>query len=305
MYNLNMVERGSQILQGMVLDRLLRYEDPIAALERICDRISFSNLLHGEAQRLKKEGENTSLIFGCLPTLRGALNHYQDLGVERRELFEVGVLALVEAVSSWDPDKRMKDDKPCYLRVYVGGSINSKLRNCITEAYGLGRDKHDFPLVCLFRQCWLEFLKINGRQPTLREIFPKVHEENIRRLPPLRIEAGLYKKTALIYDSWSAKEQIPLEEANREALDKPPEEILENKFLAEELERALETLPPKETEIIGRRFGFIDGRWETYENIAKDYGVTIERIRQLEEKALARLGHPHRSQRLRDFLVSS
>lgn len=300
-----MVERGSQVLQGMVLDRLLRVKDPVGTLGKNCDRISFPNLSYEETRILKKEGEDTILIFGCLPTLRGALNHYQDLGMERRELFEVGVLELVEAVSSWDPDKRMKDDKPCYLRVYVGKRINSKLQICIAEAYGLGRSRQDFPLVCLFRQCWLEFIENNGRPPSFNEIAFKVLEENKSRLLLSEPDTGrLYKKTALMYDSWLAKDQIPLDKAGRQALDKPPEEILENEFLAEELKRALETLSPRQAEIIRWRFGLIDGRRMTYEKIAEAYGITYERIRQLEEKALARLKHPYRSRRFRDFLVS-
>lgn len=74
-----------------------------------------------------------------------------------------------------------------------------------------------------------------------------------------------------------------------------------NKQMVEEVNAVLGTLTEKEADIIRRRFGFKDGHEETLEEIGKTYGVTRERIRQIEEKAMRRLRHPSRSRRLRDY----
>ena len=68
---------------------------------------------------------------------------------------------------------------------------------------------------------------------------------------------------------------------------------------------ALHTLTAREEEIISRRFGLDGMGTETLEEIAKDYGVTRERIRQIEQKALRKLRHPSRSKKLKDWLEAA
>lgn len=74
-------------------------------------------------------------------------------------------------------------------------------------------------------------------------------------------------------------------------------------MLREELSTALESLTDRERQVVQLRFGLIDGRARTLEEVGKEFNVTRERIRQIEAKALRKLRHPSRSKRLRDFLV--
>ncbi len=74
-------------------------------------------------------------------------------------------------------------------------------------------------------------------------------------------------------------------------------------MLREELETALESLTDRERQVVQLRFGLIDGRARTLEEVGKEFNVTRERIRQIEAKALRKLRHPSRSKRLKDFLV--
>lgn len=81
-----------------------------------------------------------------------------------------------------------------------------------------------------------------------------------------------------------------------------PEEIVERDFLKKTLKEALSTLTPRERTVIYKRFGFEDGSEKTLEDVGKDLGVTRERVRQIEAKALRKLRHPYRSCGLKDFL---
>ena len=73
-------------------------------------------------------------------------------------------------------------------------------------------------------------------------------------------------------------------------------------MLVEAVEEALDDLNDREKEVVRLRFGLVDGQARTLEEVGREFGVTRERIRQIESKTLAKLRHPQRSQKLRDYL---
>ena len=73
-------------------------------------------------------------------------------------------------------------------------------------------------------------------------------------------------------------------------------------MLKKELAEVLETLTDREERVLRLRFGLEDGHTRTLEEVGKEFGVTRERIRQIEAKALRKLRHPSRSRRLKDFM---
>ena len=81
-----------------------------------------------------------------------------------------------------------------------------------------------------------------------------------------------------------------------------PADAASHQLLKEQVEDVLETLSEREAKVLQLRFGLEDGRSRTLEEVGKDFGVTRERIRQIEAKALRKLRHPMRSKKLRDFL---
>ena len=72
--------------------------------------------------------------------------------------------------------------------------------------------------------------------------------------------------------------------------------------LQEQINSVLDTLAERERKVIELRFGLVDGHPRTLEEVGKEFGVTRERIRQIESKTLAKLRHPSRSGKLKDFL---
>ncbi len=81
-----------------------------------------------------------------------------------------------------------------------------------------------------------------------------------------------------------------------------PSEVATNQLLKEQLEAVLESLSAKERRVIELRFGFSDGHSRTLDQVGREFGVTRERIRQIENKALRKLRHPKRSRKLREYL---
>ena len=137
-----------------------------------------------------------------------------------------------------------------------------------------------------------------GREPTNEEIAEKMN------MPVAKIDEILKtSRDPVSLDSPIGEEEdshlgdfIPDEDASE------PSEAASFSLLREQLEEVLETLAPREKKVLELRFGIIDGRTRTLEEVGKEFNVTRERIRQIEAKALRKLRHPSRSKKLKDFL---
>jgi RNA polymerase primary sigma factor len=81
-----------------------------------------------------------------------------------------------------------------------------------------------------------------------------------------------------------------------------PLDVAARKLLEQTVRDVLDDLSDRESEVVRLRFGLIDGRPRTLEEVGREFGVTRERIRQIESKTLAKLRHPLRSEKLRDYL---
>jgi RNA polymerase primary sigma factor len=81
-----------------------------------------------------------------------------------------------------------------------------------------------------------------------------------------------------------------------------PADAASQEMLREQVDTVLDTLSPREKDVLKLRFGLVDGRNRTLEEVGKEFNVTRERIRQIEAKALRKLRHPTRSRKLKDYL---
>ena len=119
------------------------------------------------------------------------------------------------------------------------------------------------------------------------------------------VEAGVFSRRKV---ELAAPQVIALTEAQRQRLLawdgglEAVEERLDGWLLAEKIHDVVETLTPREQKVLEIRFGLKDGRSQTLEQVAPEFGVTRARIQQIESKALRRLRHPSRSRHLKAFL---
>ena len=137
-----------------------------------------------------------------------------------------------------------------------------------------------------------------GRDPTAEEIAREmaISEERVREiqrisLDPVSLETPI-----------GEEEDSHLSDFIEDTNVKAPQDFASFSVLREHLKEILDSLPPREAMVIRLRYGFDDGHPRTLEEVGKEFGVTRERIRQIEAKALRKLRHPSRSKKLREFV---
>jgi len=153
----------------------------------------------------------------------------------------------------------------------------------------------------------------------IRQLYKTTHEmeQKLGRLPTteelaVEIDSTPQKVDWMMRVSWlplSLESPINEDEEDSELgmfvedqLTPTPIQSAYTKLLRERVDEVLETLPPRESRILRLRFGLEDGRYYTLEEVGAKFGLTRERIRQIESKALRRLRHPRRARQLRDYL---
>jgi RNA polymerase primary sigma factor len=137
-----------------------------------------------------------------------------------------------------------------------------------------------------------------GREPTLEEIAEKMElpldkiKEIIKTAQePISLESPIGKEDDRHLGDLIEDEESPA-----------PPKLASNTLLKEQMNSALTTLTQREKSILELRFGITGGYPHTLEEVGREFGVTRERIRQIQEKAIRRLRHPNRSRNLRDYL---
>ncbi len=205
---------------------------------------------------------------------------YQNRGVSLADLIQEGNVGLVTAARKFDPDQGVKFIS--YAVWWIRQAILAALANHgrsvrvpLNRASDLAR---------IFRE--RERLKQEmGRDPTLEEVAvaAKLKPEIVRQLQTLN--SSEVRLDAPIGDSDDSYlvERFVLDEATE------PEEDVEDRMLAEQIDRALETLNPRDAKVVRLYFGLDGGETHTLEEIGKMLGVTRERVRQLRDRALKRL----------------
>ncbi|MBC8447719.1 MAG: sigma-70 family RNA polymerase sigma factor [Chloroflexi bacterium] len=278
------VELAKAVIKGIEAAERLAKEDGRLSAKKI--ETLKKVLQEGEAARRRLIRANTRLVISVA-------KRYIGQGVPFLDLVQEGNLGLMKAVDKFDYERGYKFSTYAtwWIRQAVSRAVSDQGRTIRLPVH-IG-DK-----LRLLHRASRELEQDQGRPATPEEIAGtlEVAPDRVRRLlrlsrRPLSLEQPVGEEEETMLGNFIADDEAP-----------PPPAMADNALLREELEEILETLQPREARILRLRFGLQDGRSYTLEEVGQKFGLTRERIRQIEAHALNRLRHPSRSRRLRDFI---
>jgi len=272
-----------------------RIEAGLFAEEKLASEKKVSRDIERDLKWVVKDGQRAKshLLEANLRLVVSLAKRYTGRGMQFLDLIQEGNLGLIRAVEKFDYTKGYKFST--YATWWIRQAITRAMAD---QARTIRIPVHMVEVINKLARVQRQLLQDLGREPTPEEL-----ARELDMTPEKVVEVQKYGREPISLST-------PLgEDGDSEFGDLiedteavVPADAVGFTMLQRELERILDSLHPREAGVIRSRFGLGDGVQKTLDQIGEEFGVTRERIRQIESKTMSKLRHPSRSQMLRDYL---